>query len=108
MYQLPKINHQEIGKVFSLSDLRETKGYQEALAEGREEGRQQGREEGKLVAKQNLILSQLNLKLAKFSPSIEAEVNQLSLTELDNLALALFNFSNVEDLQQWLNNTKNC
>ena len=94
--------------MFSLSDLRETKGYQEALAEGREEGRQQGREEGKLVAKQNLILSQLNLKLAKFSPSIEAEVNQLSLTELDNLALALFNFSNVEDLQQWLNNTKNC
>ena len=86
--------------MFSLSDVRDTKVYQEALEEGREEG--------KLVAKQNLILSQLNLKLAKFSPSIEAEVNQLSLTELDNLALALFNFSNVEDLQQWLNNTKNC
>ena len=86
--------------MFSLSDVRDTKVYQEALEEGREEG--------KLVAKQNLILSQLNLKIAKISPSIEAEVNQLSLTELDNLALALFNFSNVEDLQQWLNNTKNC
>ena len=86
--------------MFSLSDVRDTKVYQEALEEGREEG--------KLVAKQNLILSQLNLKIAKISPSIEAEVKQLNLTELDNLALALFNFSNVEDLQQWLNNTKNC
>lgn len=37
--------------MFSLSDLRETKVYQEAL----EEGRQQG----ELVAKQNLILRQL-------------------------------------------------
>ena len=100
MYKLPLVNRQEIEKMFSLSDVRDTKVYQEALEEGREEG--------KLVAKQNLILSQLNLKIAKISPSIEAEVNQLSLTELDNLALALFNFSNVEDLQQWLNNTKNC
>ena len=100
MYKLPLVNRQEIEKMFSLSDVRDTKVYQEALEEGREEG--------KLVAKQNLILSQLNLKIAKISPSIEAEVKQFNLTELDNLALALFNFSNVEDLQQWLNNTKNC
>nr|WP_009545931.1 DUF4351 domain-containing protein [Crocosphaera subtropica] len=80
--------------MFSLSDLRETKVYQEAL----EEGRQQG----ELVAKQNLILRQLNLKIGKIYPNLEEEVKQLTLTELDNLALALFDFSNVEDLQQWL------
>ena len=108
VYKLPKINHQEIEKMFSLSDLRETKVYQEALEEGREEGIQQGREEGKLVAKQNLILRQLNLKIGNISASMVAEVNQLSLTELDDLALALFDFSNVKDLQRWLNNRKNC
>jgi len=31
--------------MFSLSDLRETKVYQEALEEGKEEGRQEGKEE---------------------------------------------------------------
>ena len=85
--------------MFSLSDVRDTKVYQEALEEGREEG--------KLVAKQNLILSQLNLKIAKISPSIEAEVKQFNLTELDNLALSLFNCSNVENLKQWLNKRTN-
>ncbi|WP_083765699.1 DUF4351 domain-containing protein [Crocosphaera subtropica] len=94
VYKLPKINRKEIEKMFSLSDLRETKVYQEAL----EEGRQQG----ELVAKQNLILRQLNLKIGKIYPNLEEEVKQLTLTELDNLALALFDFSNVEDLQQWL------
>ena len=99
MYKLPLVNRQEIEKMFSLSDVRDTKVYQEALEEGREEG--------KLVAKQNLILSQLNLKIAKISPSIEAEVKQFNLTELDNLALALFNCSNVENLKQWLNKRTN-
>ena len=31
--------------MFSLSDLRETKVYQEALEEGREEGKEEGKEE---------------------------------------------------------------
>ncbi len=52
--------------MFSLSDLRETKVYQEALEEGREEG--------KLVAKQNLILRQLNLKIANISPSGDLDI----------------------------------
>ncbi|WP_107668969.1 Rpn family recombination-promoting nuclease/putative transposase [Cyanothece sp. BG0011] len=94
VYKLPLVNRQEIEKMFSLSDLRETKVYQEALEEGRLQG--------ELVAKQNLILRQLNLKIGKISPNIQAEVKQLTLTELDNLALALFDFLNVEDLQQWL------
>ncbi|MFM7717358.1 MAG: hypothetical protein ACKO7A_33035 [Microcystis sp.] len=33
--------------MFSLSDLRETKVYQEALEEGREEGREEGEEKGR-------------------------------------------------------------
>ncbi len=36
--------------MFSLSDLRKTKVYQEALEEGREEGRQEGREQAKIDA----------------------------------------------------------
>ncbi|MCA2655270.1 Rpn family recombination-promoting nuclease/putative transposase [Microcystis sp. M061S2] len=45
IYKLPKLNRKEIEKMFSLSDLRETKVYQEALEEGREEGKEEGKDE---------------------------------------------------------------
>ncbi|MFM6408899.1 MAG: Rpn family recombination-promoting nuclease/putative transposase [Microcystis sp.] len=99
IYKLPKLNRKEIEKMFSLSDLRETKVYQEALEEGREEGR----EEGELSAKKSLILRQLNLKLGSIPLKLEQKIKQLNPNQLDNLALALLNFSDWEDLHQWLN-----
>jgi predicted transposase YdaD len=66
VYKLPKINRQEIEKMFSLSDLRETKVYQQALEEGRQEG--------ELIAKPTLILRQISLKIAKITPDIEKKV----------------------------------
>ena len=99
IYKLPKMNRKEIEAMFSLSDLRETKVYQEALEEGREEGR----EEGELSAKKSLILRQLNLKLGSIPLKVEQKIKQLNPNQLDNLALALLDFSDVEDLHQWLN-----
>ena len=78
-----------------LSDLRETKVYQEALEEGREEGG--------LSAKKSLILRQLNLKLGSIPLKVEQKIKQLNPNQLDNLALALLDFSDLEDLHQWLN-----
>ncbi|MGB5594720.1 MAG: DUF4351 domain-containing protein [Crocosphaera sp.] len=95
VYKLPKINRQEIEKMFSLSDLRETKVYQQALEEGRQEG--------ELIAKPTLILRQISLKIAKITPDIEKKVQQLTPNQLDDLALALFDFSDLEDLKRWLN-----
>ncbi|NCR74027.1 MAG: DUF4351 domain-containing protein [Microcystis aeruginosa LG13-12] len=93
--------------MFSLSDLRETKVYQEALEEGEEkgrrEGREEGREEGELSAKKSLILRQLNLKLGSIPLKVEQKIKQLNPNQLDNLALALLDFSDWEDLHQWLN-----
>ena len=91
IYKLPKLNRKEIEKMFSLSDLRETKVYQEAL------------EEGELSAKKSLILRQLNLKLGSIPLKVEQKIKQLNPNQLDNLALALLAFSDLEDLQQWLN-----
>jgi predicted transposase/invertase (TIGR01784 family) len=99
IYKLPKMNRKEIEAMFSLSDLRETKVYQEALEEGREEGR----EEGELSAKKSLILRQLNLKLGSIPLKVEQKIKQLNPNQLDNLALALLDFSDLEDLHQWLN-----
>jgi predicted transposase/invertase (TIGR01784 family) len=51
IYKLPETNRREIEAMFSLSDLKNTRVYQEALEEGREEGRQEGRQEGNLQGK---------------------------------------------------------
>ena len=46
IYKFPELSRQEIEQMLGLSELKQTRVYQEALAEGREEGR----EEGKLAA----------------------------------------------------------
>ncbi len=95
---LLRSRRQRCNQVFcfgSLSDLRETKVYQEALEEGREEG--------ELSAKKSLILRQLNLKLGSIPLKLEQKIKQLNPNQLDNLALALLDFSDWEDLHQWLN-----
>lgn len=43
IYKLPETSRREIETMFSLSDLKNTKVYQEALEEGREEGELQGK-----------------------------------------------------------------
>jgi predicted transposase/invertase (TIGR01784 family) len=61
--------------MFSLSDLRETKVYQEALEEGREEGR----EEGELSAKLNSIprLLVLGLTIEQIAQALDLEIEQV-------------------------------
>jgi predicted transposase/invertase (TIGR01784 family) len=46
VYKLPKVNRKEIEAMFSLSDLKETRVYQEALEEGIEQGIERGIERG--------------------------------------------------------------
>ena len=42
---------EEIAAMFSMSNLKETKFYQEVFTEGVQEGRQEGRQEGEYLAK---------------------------------------------------------
>nr|WP_304529256.1 hypothetical protein [Cyanothece sp. BG0011] len=69
------ISRQEIEKMFSLSDLRETKVYQEAL----EEGIEQGRQEGELAAKISSIprLVALGLTVEQIAQALELEIEQV-------------------------------
>lgn len=67
-----------------------------------EESMVREREEGKLEGQQSLILRQLNRQLGQIPLKMEQKVKQLTLYQLDNLALALFDFSTLEQLKQWL------
>ncbi len=51
VYKFPELSRKEIESMLGLSELKQTKVYQEALEEGREAGREEGRLEGELRGK---------------------------------------------------------
>ena len=71
VYKLPKLSRKEIEAMFSLSDLRQTKVYQEALEEGREEGRIQA----KLESVPRFLA--LGLSVEQIAQALELEVEQV-------------------------------
>ncbi|MCZ8242529.1 MAG: DUF2887 domain-containing protein, partial [Microcystis sp. LE19-131.1A] len=78
IYKLPKLNRKEIEKMFSLSDLRETKVYQEALEEGREEGKEEGKEEkARQIALKMLYAGFSIPEIAQFTDLSPATIEQL-------------------------------
>jgi predicted transposase YdaD len=80
--------------MFSLSELKQTRVYQEALEEGRQEGR---RKEAL-----SMVLRQLNRRLGVLESFVEAQVRGLSLARLEVLGEALLDFRDGADLQDWL------
>jgi predicted transposase/invertase (TIGR01784 family) len=53
---------QEIQEMFGLSDLKQTRVYQQAFAEGEEKGKQEGIEEGKLLAVPPMLAAGLTVQ----------------------------------------------
>ncbi len=82
LYQFPKLSREEIEKMLQVTDVRETRVFQEALEEGREAGRGLGREEGREEARQDMArrLLQLGHTLAEV-----ADVTGLSQSKLRSL-----------------------
>jgi hypothetical protein len=62
----------------------------------------QGIEQG-IEREKTLILRQLKRKLGEINPSLETKIMQLSIDDVEVLGEALFDFSTVEDLINWLN-----
>jgi predicted transposase YdaD len=77
--------------------LRESPWYQEIRQEGRQEGEQTG-----VLREQSLILRQLTLRIGEVSAEIRAQVQALSLTQLEARGEALLDFSEPADLDEWL------
>ena len=75
IYKLPKLNRQEIEAMFSLSDLRETKVYQEALEQGIEQGIEQGRMQEKFDSVPRLLA--LGLTIEQIAEALELTIKQV-------------------------------
>jgi predicted transposase YdaD len=72
--------------------------YQEWEQVTKDQGRQQGRqEEGR-----SLILRLLSRKFGTIDTALHAQIDQLSLEQLEALGEALLDFTNPSDLDDWL------
>jgi predicted transposase/invertase (TIGR01784 family) len=85
-----KLSRQEIEAMFQLSDIKQTRVYQEARQEGRQEG------------EARLLLRLFSKRFGKLSDRYIQAINNLELDQLEDLGEALLDFENISDLDRWL------
>ncbi|WP_292861761.1 hypothetical protein [uncultured Nostoc sp.] len=76
IYKLLQLSQEEIGKMFELNDLRQTRFFQDVFEEGKKQGKQEVFEEAKQEAKLEVIPH-----LLAFGFSIEQIAQALGLDE---------------------------
>jgi predicted transposase YdaD len=82
--------------------LRESPWYREILKEGEQIGEQRGRQAGRLEGEAELVLRQLNRRLGRLDKSVQRQIRQLDIVQLEELGEQLLDFSSPEELQGWL------
>jgi len=90
MSKFSQLSRQEIEAMFLVSDIKQTRVYQEAKQEGEQEG------------EKNLLLRQLSKRFGKLSDRYIQSINNLNITQLEDLGEALLDFGEINELEQWL------
>ena len=89
-------------------ELKQTRFYQEIAEEERQEGRKEGIKEGIKEGRREESIALLTRQLQrKFGTPIELEqpllrLSEMSLETLEDLAVAVLDFNNIEDFQNWM------
>lgn len=86
VYKFPQLSREAIERMFGLSELKQTRVYQEALQEG----------------ESKIILRQLERRFGSLSPEVVQQIQSLSSPDLEALGDALLDFSGSSDLLNWL------
>lgn len=94
VYKFPQLSREEIESMLGLSELKQTKVYQEALHEGEQTGA--------LREAQSLILRQLTRRISDVTPQLRSQIQSLSLDQIETLGEALLDFAEPADLVKWL------
>ncbi|TAE59227.1 MAG: Rpn family recombination-promoting nuclease/putative transposase [Nostocales cyanobacterium] len=101
-----QLSRQEIEAMFLVSDIKQTRVYQEAKQEGKQEGRQEGKQEGRQEGRKdeaiNLLLRMLSKRFGKLSDSYIQSLNSLNIEQLEKLGEAFLDFTDINDLEIWL------
>ena len=69
---------------------------------GKQEGRQEGRQEGILEGRKELIARQIERRFGAASEQATEGLNALASEQLDELGVALFDFTSAADVENWL------
>ena len=69
-------------------------GFERGLEEGRQEGRQEGKQEGEKLILQRVLVGRFGALPAHLSTAVD----ELAPEKLEALAIALLNFSSIDDL----------
>ena len=96
-----------IRQLFREDIMQESLFYQEILEKGEQRGEQRGLERGLqrgLEREISVILRQIRRRVGELTPSMEERIRALSITQLEDLAEALLDFSSPTDLTAWLDN----
>jgi len=92
-----------IRQLFREDIMQESLFYQEILEKGEQRGLQRGLQQG-LQREVSVILRQVRRRVGELTPSTEERISALSITQLEDLAEALLDFSSPADLTAWLDN----
>jgi len=91
-----------IKKILRSEAMRESVTFQAILEEGEQQGPQRGRQEGELQGKRQTVLRLLTHKFGTLETKTWTVVEQLSVTQLEDLAEAILDMTSLQDLEQWL------
>jgi predicted transposase YdaD len=94
--KFPRLNTQEVLTMLDIktADFRQTRVYQEVFQEGREEGEQKG--------KTKTFFQYLNHRFENLSETQTEQIKALSLEQLDQLGEVIFDFTDLAELDTWL------
>ena len=89
---------------WDMTVLRESPWYQEILKEGLERGEKQGLQQGLQRGETNLILRLLTRRFGEIQLPIKQQIQSLSISQLELLGESLLDFTELQDLMNWLEN----
>lgn len=84
-----------------------TSWTEEGIKIGLEQGLTRGLEQGRVHEANRLILKLLSKRFGTIRPTLLERIQLLSVTQLEELAEAVLDFSTIADLQQWLGEVDN-
>ncbi|OCQ97057.1 hypothetical protein BCD64_15840 [Nostoc sp. MBR 210] len=93
VYKFEQLSRTEVEAMLGIT-LKETRVYREIIEEGEQRGRTAG--------ERSLVLRQLARRVGELPQDVREQVETLSLEQLENLGVALLDFTSMADLLSWL------
>ena len=108
-YRFDQISRREVEKMLDIT-FEETRVYQEVVQEATQKGLQAGlkaglkagRREGRQEGEASLITRQLRKRFNEIPEDTQKAIEALPLTALEDLGEALLDFSELAEVQSWL------